>query len=236
MLISLIRSGNANLLTVIIYIISILLTIFLVLPLHECAHGFVAYKLGDDTAKRAGRITLNPLAHINYVGAALMLLIGFGWAEPVPVDARNFKNPKAGMAITALAGPVSNLLAAIVAGFLSNLFYFLYVKGIIGAGIEIFGISLLAYLLMFFEFLISINIGLAVFNFLPVPPLDGSKILMAFLPNKAIRWILERQGTISMILFIVIMMGGFNGILGVFDDVFYKFISWLTWLPFSALL
>ena len=233
MLISLIRSGNANLLTVIIYIISILLTIFLVLPLHECAHGFVAYKLGDDTAKRAGRITLNPLAHINYVGAALMLLIGFGWAEPVPVDARNFKNPKAGMAITALAGPVSNLLAAIVAGFLSNLFYFLYVKG---AGIEIFGISLLAYLLMFFEFLISINIGLAVFNFLPVPPLDGSKILMAFLPNKAIRWILERQGTISMILFIVIMMGGFNGILGVFDDVFYKFISWLTWLPFSALL
>ena len=236
MLISLIRSGNANLLTVIIYIISILLTIFLVLPLHECAHGFVAYKLGDDTAKRAGRITLNPLAHINYVGAALMLLIGFGWAEPVPVDARNFKNPKAGMAITALAGPVSNLLAAIVAGFLSNLFYFLYVKGIIGAGIEIFGISLLAYLLMFFEFLISINIGLAVFNFLPVPPLDGSKILMAFLPNKAIRWILERQGTISMILFIVIIMGGFNGILGVFDDVFYKFISWLTWLPFSALL
>ena len=213
-----------------------MLTIFLVLPLHECAHGFVAYKLGDDTAKRAGRITLNPLAHINYVGAALMLLIGFGWAEPVPVDARNFKNPKAGMAITALAGPVSNLLAAIVAGFLSNLFYFLYVKGIIGAGIEIFGISLLAYLLMFFEFLISINIGLAVFNFLPVPPLDGSKILMAFLPNKAIRWILERQGTISMILFIVMMMGGFNGILGVFDDVFYKFISWLTWLPFSALL
>ena len=233
MLISLFRSGNVNLLTVIVYIISVLLTIFLVLPLHECAHGFVANKLGDSTAKRMGRLTLNPMAHIDYIGAALMILIGFGWAKPVPVDSRKFKNPRAGMALTALAGPVSNLLAAIVAGLLSNVFMVMYYKGIISAGPEIFGTSLLVYLFLFFEFLISINIGLAVFNFLPVPPLDGSKILMAFLPDNAIRWISEREGTITMILFIVIMMGGFNGILNIADKYLYNFISWLTWLPFS---
>ena len=174
---------------VVVYIISALLTIFLVLPLHEAAHGFVAYKLGDDTAKRFGRLTLNPIAHIDYIGAALILIIGFGWAKPVSVDARRFKNPKVGMALTALAGPLSNVFAAVAAGLLSNTFLLLFYKGIINAGPDIFGVSLLSYLFLFFEFIISINIGLAVFNFLPVPPLDGSKILMAFLPNSAIMWI-----------------------------------------------
>ena len=129
MLISFLRSGNANLLTVVVYIISALLTIFLVLPLHEAAHGFVAYKLGDDTAKRSGRLTLNPIAHIDYIGAALILIIGFGWAKPVSVDARRFKNPKVGMALTALAGPLSNVFAAVAAGLLSNTFLLLFYKG-----------------------------------------------------------------------------------------------------------
>ena len=235
MLISFLRSGNANLLTVVVYIISALLTIFLVLPLHEAAHGFVAYKLGDDTAKRSGRLTLNPIAHIDYIGAALILIIGFGWAKPVSVDARRFKNPKVGMALTALAGPLSNVFAAVAAGLLSNTFLLLFYKGIINAGPDIFGVSLLSYLFLFFEFIISINIGLAVFNFLPVPPLDGSKILMAFLPNSAIRWISEREGMISMVLFIVVMLGGFNGIISIADRYMYNFISWLTWLPFSAI-
>ena len=117
MLISLLRNGG-SFINVIVYILSTLLTIFLVLPLHECAHGFIAHKLGDDTAKREGRLTLNPLVHIDYIGAALMLLVGFGWAKPVPVNSRYFKDPKKGMALTALAGPVSNLLAAIVAGLI----------------------------------------------------------------------------------------------------------------------
>lgn len=235
MLLSLLRSGNVNFIAVIMYILSSLLTIFLVLPLHECAHGFVAHKLGDDTAKHQGRLTLNPIAHIDYLGAALLLLIGFGWAKPVPINSRNFKNPKVGMAISALAGPVSNLLAAIAAGLIQNGLIVLTVKGILPQGSEIAGITILGYVLLFFEFLIMINIGLAVFNFLPIPPLDGSKILMAFLPNKAIRWIYEREHYISMILFAVVMMGGLNGILNRADAVFYKFISWLTWLPYSAL-
>ncbi len=233
MLLNLLRSGNSNTLTVIMYILSILLTVFLVLPLHECAHGFVAHKLGDDTAKREGRITLNPLVHIDYMGAALMLLIGFGWAKPVPVDARKFKNPKVGMALSALAGPVSNLIAAIVAGLIQNALILMVYKQVLPIGPQIAGNSLMAYVVIFFEFLITVNIGLAVFNFLPIPPLDGSKIMMAFLPDKAIIWIYQREQYISIALFVIIMMGGFNGILGAADNIFYKFISWLTWLPYG---
>lgn len=225
MLISLLRSGN--IVSVIMYILSVLLTIFLVLPLHECAHGLVAYKLGDDTAKRQRRLTLNPLEHIDYLGACLMLIIGFGWAKPVPINPRRFKNPKAGMALTALAGPVSNLLAAVVAGFIQNGLMFMILKGIIPYN------DFMYYVLIFFEFLVSINIGLAVFNFIPIPPLDGSKILMAFLPNRAIIWIEERIQIISIVLFLVVMMGGLDGILGRANNLFYGWISWLTWLPFS---
>ena len=223
MLISLLRSGQANLMTVSMYILSILLT---VLPLHECAHGFVAHKLGDDTAKRQGRLTLNPLAHIDYMGAALMLLIGFGWAKPVPVDARKFKDPKKGMALTALAGPVSNLLAAVVAGLILNGLEAMVYNGVMPIN------TVVTYVYLFFYFLISVNIGLAVFNFIPVPPLDGSKILMAFLPDKALYWIAQREQMISMGLFVVIMMGGFNGVLSRVDGLLYDVIIWLTNLPF----
>jgi len=225
LLISLFRSGS-DLVTVIVYILSTLLTIFLVLPLHECAHGFIAYKLGDDTAKREGRLTLNPLMHIDYIGAALMLLIGFGWAKPVPVNARRFKNPKKGMALTALAGPVSNLLAAIVAGLILNGLAALQWNSILPVN------DFMSYVSAFFRFLVAINIGLAVFNFLPVPPLDGSKILMAFLPDKYIFWIAQREQMISMALFIVLMMGGLNGILSVANTYLSAFIYWLTYLPF----
>ncbi len=225
MLLSLLRSGN--IVSVIMYILSVLLTIFLVLPLHECAHGLVAYKLGDDTAKRQRRLTLNPLEHIDYLGACLMLIIGFGWAKPVPINPRRFKNPKAGMALTALAGPVSNLLAAVVAGLIRNGLVFMIFKEIIPYN------SFIYYVLMFFEFLISVNIGLAVFNFIPIPPLDGSKILMAFLPDKAIVWIEQRIHIISAVLFVIVIMGGLDGILGRANNLFYGWISWLTWLPFS---
>ena len=140
MLINLIRNGS-GIGSVIMYILSTLLTIFLVLPLHECAHGFVAHKLGDDTAKREGRLTLNPLAHIDYMGSLLMLLVGFGWAKPVPVNPRNFKNPKVGMAITALAGPVSNLLAAVIFGLCYNTIVTILIKNdqavILGSAIMI---------------------------------------------------------------------------------------------------
>lgn len=249
MLINMIRSGNVNIFSVIVYIISSLMVIFLVMPLHEWAHGFVAYKLGDNTAKYQGRLTLNPLAHIDYMGAAMILLIGFGWAKPVPVDSRYFKKPKRDMALTALAGPVSNLLAAIVAGLLMNLFVLIIVqikpeyRTLLDHGSVLIFISYLinygnqfafmGYVLLFFRYLMVINISLAVFNFIPIPPLDGSKILMAFLPNKWIYMIGQYQAYISMGFFILVMMGAVGNIISPVQEALSYCIGWLTALPFG---
>ncbi len=232
MLLNMLRSGNVDILSVIVYIISSLMVIFLVMPLHEWAHGIVANKLGDRTAKFQGRLTLNPLAHIDYMGAAMILLIGFGWAKPVPVDPRNFKKPKRDMALTALAGPVANLLAAIAAGLVSNGILTIWIKThpdlyYIQASNPIY------YVLLFFEFLIMINVSLAVFNFIPIPPLDGSKILMAFLPDKWIRQIEQYQMYITIGFLVIVMSGALGGILSPVQRTLYNGINWLTTLPFS---
>ena len=113
-------SGSLTMQDAVMEILAVVMIVFLVLPLHEMAHGFVAYKLGDNTAKNMGRLRFNPMAHVDPIGALMILFVGFGWAKPVPVNPRNFKNPKAGMAVTALAGPVSNLLAGFAAALLYN--------------------------------------------------------------------------------------------------------------------
>ncbi len=230
MLLSMIRSGNVNIIEVIVYIISSLMVIFLVMPLHEWAHGFVANKLGDRTAKLQGRLTLNPLAHIDYLGAAMILLIGFGWAKPVPVDPRFFKKPKRDMALTALAGPVSNLLAAIVSGLVFNLIVTILIR----TNAYYIGVSsVMYYVLLFFKYLMIINVSLAVFNFIPIPPLDGSKIVMAFLPNKAIFWIEKYQMYITMLFMALVLMGGIGNLIYPVQVLLCDMIDWLTALPFS---
>lgn len=184
------------------YILSILLGLIpalICITLHELSHGFAAYCLGDNTAKERGRLTLNPLKHIDAFGLLMMLVFHFGWAKPVPVDMYNFKNPKRGMAVTALAGPVSNILIAMV--FLVLFGALLLPLSMIRAG---------SYLIQMIELTARLSVGLAVFNLLPVPPLDGSKVLLSVLSDenyyKLMRY--ERYGFIVMIILVA------TGVLG----------------------
>ena len=159
-------------------ILASLILIFLVSPVHELSHAAAALALGDRTPRWQGRITLNPLAHIDYIGSLMILLFGFGWAKPVEVNMRNFKNPKAGMAVTALAGPLSNFIIAFVAA----LFY----APVYDACISLLPTSemLAEILYYFFNYFILINISIGIFNLIPIPPLDGSRILSSILPDK----------------------------------------------------
>lgn len=155
------------------YIIQILFSIpvlVLCFTLHELGHGLAAYAMGDKTAKYNGRLSLNPLNHIDWLGFLLLLVAHIGWAKPVPVNMNNFKDPKKGMAITALAGPLMNIVLV----FVSLIFWHL--------GNNIYEWN--EYLNLFFELSVYYNAALAMFNLLPIPPLDGSKILLAFLPDK----------------------------------------------------
>ncbi len=242
MFLSMLLSGNIDFMSAVIYISSTLLVIFLVLPFHEWAHGFMAYKLGDNTAKLSGRLTLNPLAHIDPFGSLLLLLIGFGWAKPVPVDARNFKNPKVGMAITAFAGPVANLIAAIGAGLVMHLIMLILslnnIAAYDGNSFQLYGGSeVWMYVIRFFVYLITINTSLAVFNFIPIPPLDGSKILMGFLPDRAVNWIYANEQIFSIGLFVLVMAGGLNGgLISMIQNFIFGGIYWLTSIPFRLFL
>ena len=170
----------------------------LCITFHETCHGFVAYWLGDRTAKNAGRLTLNPLKHVDIGGLIMMALFRFGWAKPVPVDMRNFKNPKKGMALTALAGPVSNVLLAYVAVVLQSACWCFIVAAQSRAA---------QVLYVFFYYVAIISAGLAVFNLFPIPPLDGSKVVFALLPDgmygKLMRF--ERYG---MLLLMVLLLTG----------------------------
>lgn len=161
-------------------------------PIHECAHALVAKWLGDDTAEKQGRITLNPLKHLDLWGTLLMLFAGFGWAKPVPINPNNFKKRKLGMALSSLAGPVSNLILAYVSMILSKILLYTETSD------ELATICVTA---MF------INIGLAVFNLIPVPPLDGSRILLLILPEKLYFKVMKYENVIFIILFAVIYFG-----------------------------
>ena len=167
------------------------LAVLLCLTVHETCHGLAAYVLGDPTAKSRHRLSLNPLRHIDWLGLAMMFFVGFGWAKPVPVDPRYFEKPKQGMAVTALAGPVSNLLLAALALGIGKAIY-LYAP-------------YTASINAFFEFLLytlaPLSVGLGLFNLLPIPPLDGSKVLGALLPDRLYFQLMryERYGMVLLI-------------------------------------
>lgn len=165
--------------------------VLLCLTVHEVSHGFAAYRLGDPTAKSEHRLSLNPLRHIDWLGLLMMFFAGFGWAKPVPVDFRYFKNPKKGMALTALAGPVSNLLLAVFAIGVSKVIY-LYAP-------YYHALDVLFVFLLYI--LAPLSVGLGLFNLLPIPPLDGSKVLAVFLPDRAYLTLMyyERYGIMLLL-------------------------------------
>ena len=167
------------------------------ITVHETCHGLAACWLGDPTAKRAGRLTLNPLKHIDWMGLVLLAIVKFGWARPVPVDMRNFRHPRRDMALTAIAGPLSNVLLALLALLLRSVLLFFYWKSGGNAVLD-YAVSLTVYIAV-------ISAGLAVFNLIPIPPLDGSKVLAVLLPPQAHRFLMryERYG---MILLLVLLL------------------------------
>lgn len=179
---------------------------------HEVSHGFMAYRLGDPTAKAMNRLSLNPLRHIDPFGALMMFLVGFGWAKPVPVNPNYFKKPKVGMALTALAGPVSN--------FLLSYILWLFAFFLLG----IFNYSSSAFLWQLIDFLAltsSLSIGLGVFNLVPFPPLDGSKVLGAFLPDRIYFKYMKYEFAGTFVLMALLW-------LGVLDGPLYVVRSWIT--------
>ena len=213
-------SGQMDLFGVITYILSTLVVIFLTLPIHEFAHGFAATKLGDPTPRYQGRLTINPFAHIDYVGALCILLFGFGWAKPVGVNAYNFKKPKRDMAITAFAGPLSNLIVALIALILANLMIVL--TNSIG----------FSYVLAFFWYIAQINVSLAVFNLIPIPPLDGSRILFAVLPDKYYYKLMRYERYIYLALILLIVTGALDIPLSVITNFVFGLLTWIVNLIF----
>lgn len=200
------------------------LSAVLCITFHETCHGLMALALGDDTAKRAGRLSLNPLKHIDIFGLIMLAVAKFGWAKPVPINMRRFRNPKVGMALCALAGPLGNVVLCAVCTVLYGIcHYYSYLY------------SWLYYPDLFLWYTIILSAGLAVFNLLPIPPLDGSKILFAIMPNawyaKLMRY--ERYG--MTILIVLLMTGVLDTPLNTMRDMLLTVLTPLAVLPFEVL-
>lgn len=176
-----------------------LLAVLFCLTVHETCHGLAALALGDPTAKRQHRLSLNPLRHIDWFGLLMMLVAGFGWARPVPVNPNYFKKPRQGMALTALAGPASNLLLALLLLIPARLIYTY-------AHYSVFNQTALDFLTS----TAALSIGLGLFNLIPIPPLDGSKVLAVLLPERAYRWLMryERFSIFALWLLVALGVGG----------------------------
>ena len=207
-----------------------LMVIFLVFPLHEFAHAFAAHCLGDDTARNQGRMTIDPVVHLDPFGALLMLLCGFGWAKPVPVNPQRFRHKNFGMLLVAVAGPFVNLLAALggiaairlCGGF--GQFIMPELWRCIPDG------SPMGYLMWMLYVFCDVNIVLFLFNMLPVPPMDGSRVLLCFLPPRAAVWFMKYSRIFYGIVFIL-MITGFLPLSRLGDKIACGMVQLVSFLP-----
>ncbi len=208
-----------------LYFITLVLTVPIVLfslSFHEFAHAYTAYRLGDPTAKHMGRLTLNPLKHMDPLGAVCMLLFRVGWANPVPVDPRYFKDSKKGMALVAAMGPLANLLLSFLGAGLYMLafrFYSLASNALIASLL-----NLLCLLLYQFHYL---NLFLAIFNLIPLPPFDGSRILFLFLNHRQYFAIMKYERTIQLLFLVFFALGYANGFLTLITEPLSELFLWV---------
>ena len=207
-----------------LYLLS-LPVLLMAFSIHETAHGYIAYKLGDPTARSLGRLTLNPVKHIDPIGFICMMLFHVGWAKPVPINTRYFKNPKRDMALTGAAGPISNLILAVLHLILLRVLLLFLAPSMIGEAVDVYigmgitggvykaslGFTALSLLIYIIYLGVLMNISLAVFNLIPVPPFDGSRIFYAFLPPKLYFGVMKYERIIMLVMLVLFAFGFLTG-------------------------
>ncbi len=213
---------NGELAIVLYYVIARCIVVFVCLPVHELCHGLAAYKFGDDTAKKLGRLTFNPFAHLDPIGTLMIFFFGIGYAKPVPINPLKFKDYRRDTALTALAGPLSNVAMAFIAAFISSAISFFFPS------------STVAYVIAFLlELTASINISLAVFNLIPIPPLDGSRVLGMILPDRLYEKYFRYERYIMIALMVLLFTGALNTPIAFLSNVLSKFIFFIPNLIFG---
>lgn len=213
-------SDNVTLIDVIIMFFSVFVIIFLCFPIHECAHALVAKILGDDTAERQGRVTLNPLAHIDPMGAICMCICCIGWAKPTPVDLRNCRKTSMRTAnvLVSLAGPLSNILLALV---IMIIYKIMIVAGIVTN-------ETTGYIIIGLMQIVQINIFLGIFNLIPIPPFDGYHILASFLPAKSLYFMEKNGQIIHFIVFVLLISNVLDRPLMLLENGVWWFLDLIT--------